>query len=87
MSAAMSSSVYGALTVRRSSARAIAIRRSGRRPPATLPEWPQSRLSKRITRKPAATSPSTRGSGHAMPGIPRPMISRIAGAPASPKLS
>ena len=44
---AMSSSVYGARTLSRNSARPMASGRLGRGPRASFSEWPQSRLSKR----------------------------------------
>ena len=50
-------------------------------------ESPQSRLSKRTTRKPAFTSPSTNASGQKTSGMPRPITSRIGGAPAGPLVS
>ena len=53
-------------------------------PPRSFDECPQSRLSKRITRSPAARSPSTKASGQSAAGIPRPMISRTQGASGGP---
>ena len=83
VSAAMSSILYGARTGKRSHEAASAAGRLGCLRTWIFDDRAQSRLSKRITRKPRSTNPRQNASGHAMSCMPRPM-SRIGGASDSP---
>ncbi len=83
----MSASVYGAPTSRPIRDRAMATGTGTCVFSSMRSESPQSRLSKRTTRKPAFTSPSTNASGQKTSGMPRPITSRIGGAPAAPLVS
>jgi hypothetical protein len=80
----MSSSVYGARTGSRNQAAASAATKFGCRRTQIFEDRPQSRLSKRITRKPRSANPWRNASGHAIICVPSPMMSRIGGAAGSP---
>src|SRR6185369_9389326 len=86
-SAAMSLRRYGASTGLPCVAAARAAPMFGTPAASKCVDSPMSRLSKRMTRKLRSAMRSQNSSGHAIICAARPMMRRIGGAPASPKLS
>ena len=58
--------------------------RFGRPAASILVEWPMSRLSKRIARKPRSASIAQKGSSQAIIWVARPMTSSSGSPPGSP---